>query len=311
MKLLKTINPLTRRVIVFLGLFVAVSGVAGPRIISGGILFRDGFGIYGSIGKALIFGLIAFLLLVRHNRHEVTLRPWRQVLLAWLAASVVAFIIAWLSVDGLLANERSALNLVGAHGGLLLCLLFAALGSIGPKNMQTIWRAYQREIVTSALLAVLFYAFLSAVYALWQPLASVVLWCVNGLLGLSGLQATVMPPNTLLFDKFGITIAEYCSGIESIALFTGLYATVGLLDWNTINRRRYFVAFPLALLGLCAFNIARVYGLIMAGYYINPEIAFSLFHTYAGMVFFIVYSAVFWTIFYKYLLKKPKEGGKE
>jgi len=59
-------------------------------------------------------------------------------------------------------------------------------------------------------------------------------------------------------------------------------------------------------LGLFVLNIVRVYGLIMAGYYINPEIAFSLFHTYAGMVFFILYSAVFWAVAYRYLINRKE-----
>ena len=112
-------------------------------------------------------------------------------------------------------------------------------------------------------------------------------------------------------DKFGITVAEFCSGIESIALFTALYAIVGLLDRHRLNIKRYLWIFPIALVLLFGLNIVRVYSLIMAGYYIDPEIAFSLFHTYAGMVFFILYSVVFWLVAYKYLLKAPRKGSDE
>jgi exosortase/archaeosortase family protein len=77
-----------------------------------------------------------------------------------------------------------------------------------------------------------------------------------------------------------------------------------MMDWKRLHVRRYFVVFPLALLGLFACNILRVFGLVMAGYYINPRIAFSLFHTYAGMLFFILYSAIFWALAYRHLLKK-------
>lgn len=303
-----TITPLIGRVIVFAGLFITFSGVIGPRIISGEILFRDGFALYGGIGKALIFGLIAFVLLARHNKTPVALKPWRAALLWWFLVSLLFFALTWVSVDNLLAGERTFQNLAYAHAGLLLTLCFAAVGCVGPKNIQVLWHTYKREIMGSCGLAVLFYVFLLVVYALWQPLASLVLFGVNGLLGIAGLQATILPPHTLMFDKFGITIAEYCSGIESIALFTSLYAVVGLLDWKRLNLRRYFTVFPLALVVLFALNIVRVYTLILAGYHINPEIAFSLFHTYAGMVFFVLYSVVFWAVAYKYLLKQvPKE----
>ncbi|HSX01980.1 MAG TPA: archaeosortase/exosortase family protein [Candidatus Saccharimonadia bacterium] len=284
-------------------LFIVVSGVVGPRVISGGILFRDGFAVYGGIGKALIFGLIAFVLLARHHRLNVGLRPWRPALLGWLVAALAALGLAWVGLGQLLAGEQTPLNLGLAHGGLLLGLALAAIGCIGPHNLRAIGRQYRRELAGSVALAAGFYAFLLAVYALWQPLAATVLVGVTGLLSLSGLHATIIPPNILMFDKFGISIAEYCSGIESIALFTGLYVVVGVLDWRRLRKGRYATIFPLALLVLFLLNIVRVYGLIMAGYYINPQLAFSLFHTYAGMVFFIGYSAIFWAVAYDHLVR--------
>jgi exosortase/archaeosortase family protein len=293
-------------VVVFLFIFIAASGVVGPRVISGGILFRDGFALYGGIGKALIFGLIAFGLIARHYKTNITLRPWRPMLLGWILAALVIFAVAWISVNKLLLGERTAQNLALAHGGLILSLVLAAVGCFGPANMRLLWRGYQRIITSSLAIAAVFYLFLLAVYALWQPLASIVLHSVKGLLELAGLEVAVRPPHTLMLDKFGVTVAQYCSGVESIALFTGLYAIVGLLDWKRLNTRRYVAVFPFALVGLGVLNILRVFGLIMAGYYINPEIAFSLFHTYAGMVFFILYSLVFWWVAYKYLLKQPR-----
>lgn len=305
---IKTITPLLWRVIVFLCLFLFITGVAGPKIIDSDIMFRDGFSLYGGIGKALIFGLIAFILLARHNKTEIILSPWKPVLLGWFAGSLASFLAAWVCIDNLLAGEREVINLLGAHFGLLGSLVLAAIGSFGPKNIHSLTKNYKRELITAGGLAVAFYIFLTVVYALWKPLASIVLYGVNWLLGMTGLEATILEPHTLMFDKFGITIAEFCSGIESIALFTGLYAIVGILDWKHINKRLYFIVFPFALLFLFGLNIVRVYGLIMAGYYINPHIAFSLFHTYAGMVFFIIYSAIFWAIAYKHLVNKPPKA---
>ncbi len=308
MHIAKTITPQIGGVMVFIAIFIAVSGVVGPKVIDGGIVFRDGFALYGGIGKALIFGLIAFALLARHNRANVTVRPWRPALLIWIVAAVITFGIAWASINRLLLGERELHNLLLAHGGLMAGLIFAAIGCIGPANMRVVWRGYRRVITQSAVITAAFYVFLLGVYALWRPLASIVLHSVNWLLNLMGPEATFVPPHTLTFDKFGITVAEYCSGVESIALFTGLYAIVGILDWKRLSVRRYLIIFPFALIGLFAFNVLRVFGLIMAGYYINPQIAFSLFHTYAGMVFFVLYSAAFWAIAYRYLLKKPNGG---
>lgn len=307
---IKTITPLMWRGIVFLCIFIGVTGLVGPKVIESDIMFRDGFGHYGGIGKALIFGLIAFGLLVRHNKTKVTLQSWSPVLVGWFGASLLAFVIGWMSLDMLLAGEQTVAGLVGSHGGLIISLVLAAVGCVGMHDARVLLQSYKREILWALGMAVFFYVFLLGVYALWQPLATIVLFSVDSLLHLTGLPAIILPPHTLMFDKFGITIAEFCSGVESIALFTSLYAVVGLLDWKRLNRRRYFIVFPFALLVLFGFNILRVYGLIMAGYYIDAEIAFSLFHTYAGMVFFIIYSAIFWVIAYKYLVPTPPKTTK-
>lgn len=304
---LKTITPLLRRVIVFLVIFVIISGISGPRIIDGDILFRDGFALYGGFGKALIFGIIAFALLIRRNTSTIALQAWHWNLLGWAVVSGIAFFVSWVAVSNLLNDQRSAMNLIAAHLGLLLSIVCAAIACLGSANIRALWDNYRREIINSILIAGAFYLFLTVVYALWNPLATVVLHSVKLLLDITGLSATIAPPHTLILDKFGITVAQYCSGIESIALFTGLYAIVGLLDWERLNKRRYFIVFPVALLFLFGLNIVRVYGLIIAGYYIDPQIAFSLFHTYAGLVFFILYSTIFWAIAYKHLLAKPKK----
>lgn len=302
-----TTTPLQGRVVVFLGFFIIVSGLLGPKIIGSDILFRDGFSLYGSIGKALIFGLIAFILLARHTDVGVQLAPWQKPLLLWIGAALGLWAISWWGIDNLLANQRTVANLALAHGGIIGGLTCIALGCFGQANIRLLWKSYQQQILTATAFAGIFYLFLSFVYSLWKPLASVVLTGVHGLLEMSGVAVAIVPPHTLLFDKFGVTIAEYCSGIESIALFTSLYAVVGLLDWPRLRKQRYFSVLPLALLLLFGLNIVRVFSLIITGYYINPHIAFSLFHTYAGMIFFIIYSGFFWWAAYRHLvIKEPQ-----
>jgi exosortase/archaeosortase family protein len=211
-------------------------------------------------------------------------------------------LLSWTSVSRLLTGQNTGINIALAHAGLILSVFFATLGCLDPQNIWRIGKRYKKQLMQAAVIAGLFYLFLLAVYALWKPLAAIVLVGVHGLLSMTSITTEIILPNTLLTSKFGITIAEYCSGIESIALFSGLYLIVGLLDMKRLNMRRYLMIFPLALALLFALNILRVFGLIAAGYSINQEIAFSLFHTYAGMVFFILYSAAFWTFAYKFIV---------
>lgn len=305
MSISKITNPLLWRVVIFLSIFVLISGLIGSRIIGGHIMFRDGFAVYGGLGKAAMFGVIAFVLLVRYKGFASKLLPWRPVQLVWLLAAAWLALVAWMSVSSLLAGDRTAQNVTLAHAGLLLSVACALIAVFDTRNLLLLWKAYRREILLAGLSAGLFYIFLLGVYRLWRVLASIVLVSVQGLLNIVHLHTEVIRPHTLMTDRFGITVAEFCSGIESIALFTALYAIVGLLDRRRLYVRRYVLLFPLALAILFGLNILRVFGLILAGYYINPEIAFSLFHTYAGMVFFILYSVVFWAIAYKYIVRRP------
>lgn len=305
LQLPKVITPLIERLIAFLGVFIVFSGLIGPRIVSSNVLNSDGFGWYGGLGKALLFALIAFALLVYRAEKNDALPNWRRSSASWLILAILSFASAWWCVSHLLTGDRAAFWLVGAHGFLLASVVFALGGCFGPATLRYIVRVHRREVVIALLSGIGFYLLLSGIYALWPVLAGIVLHTVAGLLRASGLTVAIIPPRTLLLTKFGITVAQYCSGIESLALFSGFYGIVGFLDWRRFNKRRLVVAFVPALVVLFCCNILRVYLLILAGYYINPHLAFSLFHTYAGMIFFVLYSLLFWAVTYKWLLKRP------
>jgi len=305
---LKAAAPLLTRAAAFLGVFVLLSGIMGPHIISHGLVNKDGFQIYGGAGKALLFGLLALLLLIERRGAVPKLQSWHITNVIWLILSGLALTSAWIGVDRLIGGASSLAWPLLIHVSLVASVAAAAGGSYGPSNLRLLAKTYRRELLISLGLAAGFFIFLYAVYALWKVLAAIVLHSVRWLLSLAGLNAAIVPPRTLLLDKFGIDIAQYCSGIESIALFTGLYAIVGTLDWQRFDIRKFLLIFPVALLVLFALNILRVYLLILAGYYINPHIAFSLFHTYAGMLFFIIYSMLFWAIAYRWMLRKTSSN---
>jgi exosortase/archaeosortase family protein len=286
------------------------SGLLGPRIISGGLVNKYGFNIYGSLGKTLLFSILAFSVLAYRRLGEISVPKWQSHNIAWLVASAASFCYAWLGVSKLLSDVHGLYWPVLTNVMLIASVIFALGGSFGPATLRNLVSTYKRELELAGALAIGFYGFLYVVYGLWRVLSATVMYVTHWLLALTGLHSQVILPRTLLFDKFGIQIAQYCSGIESIALFTGLYVVFGLMDWRRFNHRRYLGIFPFALLILFGFNILRVAVLILAGYYINPHIAFSLFHTYAGMVFFILYSGIFWAITYKWMLRSNNNGTK-
>ena len=304
--ILTTIVPLVRLILAYLAVFVLYSGLIGSRIISGGILYTAHYSFYGGLGKSVLFAAIAFIIMAKQRNYDLRLKPWKPQQVIWLMLSIMSYIASWIGVNHLLAGSTSWQVVVLIQSLLVVSLAFAGLGGFGLDNLKVLIIKYRQELVYSLALLIAFYGFLTLVYGLWQYLASIVLYSIKWLLDLTGLVTVVIPPRGLLLTKFGINIAEYCSGIESIALFTGLYALIGTLDWHRLNIRKFLLAFPVALVVLFGFNILRVYVLILVGYYINPTIAFNLFHTYAGMLFFIVYSAIFWKVAYKWMLKKQR-----
>ena len=79
---------------------------------------------------------------------------------------------------------------------------------------------------------------------------------------------------------------------------------VMIVDYKRLNIAKLIYTYIPAVLGMYVINILRVYVLMLIGILISPQVAIRLFHTYAGMVLFILYFALFWSIMYKRLLKK-------
>lgn len=306
---MKANAPLLRRVFAFVVAFGVAALILDWRTIHTGLANSYGFGIYGEAGKSLLIGIIAFVMLVRRSKRTFKLPPWRLHAVLWLIGAVMATIVGWVAV-GKFSTDRSHLEwLFIAHACLVLILTFLLYFAFGMRNLYTIvWHAYRREVLISLGLSALFEVFLIGLYTLWPYLSSAVLGSVKVLFDVIGIHAVYVPLYTLIFSKFTVTVGEYCSGIDSAALFTALYVLIGVLDWPRLNHKRYLLVFAPALLVIFGFNILRVFLLILAGYYINPQIAFSLFHTYAGMIFFIVYSAAFWKLSYRWMLKNPRDG---
>jgi exosortase/archaeosortase family protein len=297
-------TPLLWRIFTFVVIFLVVSGTVGPRIISHGLVGTDGFQVYGGSGKALLFAALCFGILIHKSWGTTKTVVWQHRNIIWLLLSVVSYAILWVAVSKLQQHAPGLIWPVLTHICILATILCALIGTIGLANLRKLHQTFRKELLVSLGLGIGFYIFLTAVYGLWHILSTAVIHAVSWLLNLSGLYVVVLPHNVLLLDKFSVAVSEYCSGIESIALFTGLYALVGIIDRDKLNFRKYSAVFLPALILLFGCNIVRVYGLIMAGYYINPHIAFSLFHTYAGMIFFVIYSAIFWRLAYSWMLRK-------
>jgi exosortase/archaeosortase family protein len=307
---LKAAQPLLIRCAAFLVIFILETGLIGPKIISSKIFARDHFTIYGGLGKALIFTAIAFSVLAYRKFNALTKlsNKWERSNIVYLVFALACYIAGWVCVDKLIGSNKDFWFVLLIHLLLVASVVLFGIGTLGITVIRGLYKSYKKDILISLLVGAGFYVLLLAVYSLWTLLSAIVLHSVRWLLAnINNIKVSVLPPRTLLLSRFGITVAEYCSGIESIALFSGLYAFIGVLDWAKLNKKKFFGIFVPALLVLFLLNILRVYLLILGGYYINEHIAFSLFHTYAGMVFFILYAAVFWAASYKWIISSKPE----
>ncbi|MFH0875000.1 MAG: archaeosortase/exosortase family protein [archaeon] len=99
---------------------------------------------------------------------------------------------------------------------------------------------------------------------------------------------------SLGYKSFVVGISAECSGIDSLLLFLSIYTVLFVLDWNIMNRKRMFLLLMPGIIGTIAYNILRVYLLMLVGILYSPEFAIDIFHTNAGWILFLVFFIVFW-----------------
>jgi exosortase len=148
------------------------------------------------------------------------------------------------------------------------------------------------------------YSLMNVVWSLWPYLSAGVMEATHFLLKILGVNVTVINSNTISVNGFAAQIAEACSGIYSIFIFTALYLFIVFLDWDKINKKKAALVFIPAVLGAFAFNIIRVFTLMLVGAYISRDLALGLYHSYSGMLFFLLYFVLFWGLGYKWMKKK-------
>jgi len=67
-----------QRIVGFLILFIIVSGIIGPWVISTKLLYGFSFFIYGNLGKMVLVSTIAFVLYERESLRNIKLPPYSK-----------------------------------------------------------------------------------------------------------------------------------------------------------------------------------------------------------------------------------------
>jgi exosortase len=109
--------------------------------------------------------------------------------------------------------------------------------------------------------------------------------CSGGLAQILGLDVTIVG-NAVTLPNADLVIGAQCSGVNSLIALTALMVLVAYLVrgplWSRITL--VLLAFPLALLG----NIMRVTSLLFVARAWGAQAAFTFYHDYSGIAFFVL-----------------------
>lgn len=294
------------KLFIFTLLFVAISGSIGSWLIPTRLLYAFSFFIYGNLGKMVLLSIVLFFLIVKDKLETLKNPTWQGINSIFLLLALISSGLFMYLATNLLGYSSFVSNLslsIFSHLTLVSIPLFLFLGIFGLKFFITFIKAFSKEIFFCLLISLFLDFGIFQVWKLWPFFSGGVLYSVRFLLSLSFSDVIFSPPYTLTLNNFSVAIQQACSGLDSLFMFTALYTLIGFTEQKTLSFRKYLSLFPLALLGMYIVNILRVYLLILIGATISPTLALKLFHTYAGMILFLLYFGLFWRLSYKFLQK--------
>jgi len=286
---------------VFIVLFIVFSFIIGQKIVSSSLLSDFGIAIYGRMGYILLFSIAGFILLYRERLLKIESSKYKIRDYFVLILSIIllaSFYFLELNIEKI---EATFLNVVLVHVLFLAAFLSLFLGIYGLSFIYNFIKKFRKELLYFLIFGVVTGSLMELVWRAWPYLSSAVSKIVYFLLKLVTDNVRVIPPRTIIVGKFAAEIAEACSGIYSIFLFTALYLFIVLLDWKKINKKKAAILFVPAVVGAFFINVLRVFLLMVVGAFVSGEIAMGMYHSYTGMIFFLIYFALFWILFYKWM----------
>lgn len=303
MKTKKSLRSFLQKTLLFIISFITISLIIGQKILEQGLLYDFYFFIYGGPGKILLFGIVGFVLFYRDKLLNLKQEKYNKNNIRYLALTIaltISFYILELNMDKVTAN---LFTIILVH--LLFLSIFISLifGVYGKELIKKFYKTFKKEINYFIIFGLIVYALMTFVWKLWPYLSLVVLTITKEVLKIFG-NVIILGERTLIFNGFAAEVAEACSGIYSIFLFAGLYIFGVLLDWKKLNKKKVIFLFIPALIGAFFINVIRVILLFIIGAEISRTVALGLYHSYVGMVFFLIYFTIFWILFFNYMKKK-------
>jgi exosortase/archaeosortase family protein len=305
-KLITGQKPLLFKLLLFCALFILVTGVTGSWVVSNNLLYGFNFFIYGNLGKMVLVSIIIFGLLIRKKLKDLEKLPSAKTNVLYIILSFLLIPVFFFLGNNLLQYKSFATNLPLAlitHATLILIPAFLLLGIFGFNFLNSFAKRFRREILICLSISIVYDIAIFYVWTLWPIFSDGVLQSVRFLLSLTSSNVQVIQPRTLVVNNFAVSIEQACSGLDSLFLFSSLYLLIAVLDFKEFNKKKLIGMIIPAAIGLYLINILRVYILVIIGAYVSTSLSVNLFHTYLGMVLFIIFFFVFWKLFYLWIKK--------
>ncbi len=217
----------------------------------------------------LLIGPVAIYLAVQRIRNDPSFR-WQtgqgsNLALIWLAISLLAFLY--------LFNQKAYYLAAFATVSMIASLVWAFGG----------WAVLQKLFFPIGYLLLMIP--LPFIERSTLPLAMFTGVCSGALVRFFGLDVTIVG-NAITLPNADLVIGAQCSGVNSLIALTALMVLAAYLLqgpwWGRLGL--VVLAVPLAVLG----NILRVASLLVVARFYGADAAFTYYHDYSGLVFFLL-----------------------
>lgn len=289
------------KISIFIVLFVIISFIIGQKIVASNLLYGFKIFIYGGMGKILLFSIVGFTLVYREKlkslkNYKQELKDKIFLILSFLSA--VAFYILELNIEKI---NITLINIVLIHFLFLSIFIFLTFGVFSFNFIRDFIVKFKKELTYFLIFGVVVYSLMYLVWDLWPYLSMVILKIVYFLLKEITPSVRIIPRDMLVVKDFAVIVGEACSGIYSIFIFSSIYLFIVFLDWKKMNKTKALWVFLPAVIGAFFVNVFRVFLLMIIGGYYSKTIALGLYHSYTGMIFFLIYFTIFWLLAYKWM----------
>ncbi|MDD5192297.1 MAG: archaeosortase/exosortase family protein [Candidatus Nanoarchaeia archaeon] len=289
------------KTIIFIALFMAFAVVIGTKLYQYGILSDWKIEIWGRVGYILLFSIAGFILLYRDRL--LKLEKFRYKVKDFLLLVISFILLIGFYLFEINANKIpiSTINILLVHILGVSTFVFLGLAVYGFEFIKEFIKKFKKELGYFIIFGIVTASLMNLVWSLWPYFSDLVLRMTAVLLKIIGADFRIIEPRTIIVGSFGAQIAEACSGIYSIFLFSALYLFIMFVDWKKINKKKAYLLFVPAVIGAFLVNVLRVFILFLVGAYVSKDVAMGMYHSYTGMIFFLLYFAVFWFLFYKWM----------